>query len=56
MIGVCLRNHSVKQKTLPKQTAEGEITAANIIPALLLSKPIGHGVGNNKATKEKKGK
>ena len=30
-IDVCLRNHSSKQITLPKQTAVGEITAANVI-------------------------
>ena len=35
-IDVCLRNHNAKQITLPKETAMGEITAANIIPALLV--------------------
>ena len=29
-----LRNHSVKQIILPKQTAVGEIAPANIIPSL----------------------
>ena len=29
-IDVCFRNHSVKQVILPKQTAVGEITPANI--------------------------
>ena len=38
-IHVCLRNHSAKQITLPKQTGVGEITAANVIPALLALKP-----------------
>ena len=33
-IDVCLRNHSVKQITLPKWTAVGETAAANIILAL----------------------
>ena len=40
-IDVCLRNHSTKQITLPKWTAVGEITAANIIPALLAPRPTG---------------
>ena len=38
-IDVCLRNHSAKQITLPKQTAVGEIIAANVILALLVPKP-----------------
>ena len=53
-IDICLRNHSVKQITLPKQTAVGEIAAANIIPALLAPKPTGHGVGMKEATVEKR--
>ena len=44
-IDVCLRNHSAKQITLAKETAVGKITAANIIPALLVQKPTGHGAG-----------
>ena len=38
-IDVCLRKHSAKLITLPKQTAVGEIRAANVIPALLALKP-----------------
>ena len=38
-IDACLWNHSTKQVTVPKQTAVGEITAANAIPALLVLKP-----------------
>ena len=38
-INVCLRNHNVKQITLPKWTAVGEITVANAILTLLMSKP-----------------
>ena len=53
-IDVCLRNHSAKQITLPKQTAVGEITAANIISALLAPKPIGHESGKGKAITGKK--
>ena len=49
-IDVCLSNHSVKQVTLPKWTAVGGITAANIIPALLAPKPTRHGAGEKKAT------
>ena len=39
MINVCLRNHTAKQITLPKQTVVGEIAAANVIPSLLALKP-----------------
>ena len=53
-IDVCLRNHSVKQITLPKETAVGELAAANIIPALLAPKPTGHGVGDKESTLEKR--
>ena len=53
-INVCLRNHSVKQITLPKQTAVGEITAANIILALLTPKPTGNEAGKGEATAEKR--
>ena len=53
-IDVCLRNHSVKQITLLKWTAVGEITAANIILALLAPKPTGHKAGKNEATVEKR--
>ena len=42
-IDVCLRNHSVKQAILPKQTAVGEITSTKIMPALSAPKPTGHG-------------
>ena len=38
-INVCLRNHSAKQITLPKQTTVGEIAAANAILSLLAPKP-----------------
>ena len=41
-IDVCLRNHSEKQITFQKWTAVGEITAVNIIPALMVPKPTGH--------------
>ena len=37
-INVCHRNYSAKQITLPKQTAVGEITAANVIPSLFALK------------------
>ena len=48
-INVFLRNHCTKQIILPKWTAVGEITAANVIPALLVPKPTGHvsGEGND---------
>ena len=39
-----------KQIILPKQTAVGEIAAANIIAALLAPKPTGHESGKGKAT------
>ena len=42
IIDVCLRNHNTKQITLPKWTAVEEIAEANIIPALLVSKPTEH--------------
>ena len=38
-INVFLRNNSTKQNTLPKQTAVGEITTENVIPALFAPKP-----------------
>ena len=38
----CLRNHSAKQITLPKQTIVGEIATANVIPSLLALKPTQH--------------
>ena len=53
-IDVCLRNHSVKQVTLPKQTAMGKIAAANINPTLLAPKPMGHGAGEKEATVKKR--
>ena len=53
-IDVCLRNHSAKQITLPMQTAVGEITAANIILALLVPKPIGHELGKGESTTRKR--
>ena len=40
-INVCLMNHSARQVTLPKQTTVGEITPANIIPAVLDQKTVG---------------
>ena len=49
-IDVCLRNHSVKQITLPKWTVVGEIKAANIILVLLAPKPTGHESGKGEAT------
>ena len=36
-----------------KVTAVGEIAAANIIPALLVAKPTGNGVGEKEATAKK---
>ena len=39
-VNVCLRNHSAKQITLPKQTAVGEIAVANAILSLLALRPI----------------
>ena len=53
-IYVCLRNHSAKQITVPKQTAVGEITTANIILALLAPKPTGHELGKGEATARKR--
>ena len=52
-IDVCHRNHSEKQVTLPKQTAVGEIAAVNIIPALLVPKLTGHGLGEKEAPAKK---
>ena len=52
-IDVCLRNHSTKQITLPKQTAVGEITAANIILVLLAPKPKGHETDKGEVTTRK---
>ena len=52
-INICLRNHSVKQVTLPKWTAVGEITTANMILALLGQKPTGHGTDEMEATAKK---
>ena len=40
-INICHRNHSARQVTLPKQTTVGEITPANMIPALLDQNPTG---------------
>ena len=37
-IDVGLKNHSTRQITLQKWTAEGEITAANVIPTPLVPK------------------
>ena len=54
-IDVCLRNHSARQVTLPKQTTMGEITPANMISALLDQKPTGH-KGDKKETTQRKGK
>ena len=53
-IDVFLRNHNVKQVTLPKQTTVGEIIVTNIIPALLVPQPTGHGAGEKEATVEKR--
>ena len=53
-IDVSLRNPSAKQITLPKWTVVGEITAANIILALLVPKPTGHKSGKGKATTRKR--
>ena len=39
---------------LPKWTAVGEIMPANIIPALVPSKPTGHGADGEEATVNKK--
>ena len=52
-IDVCFRNHSVKQITLPKWTAMGEIAAANIILTLLALKPTGDKSGKGEATTQK---
>ena len=48
-----LRYHSVQQIILPKLTTVGEITAANIIPALLTQKPTGHEAVRRKPLKRK---
>ena len=53
-IDVCLRNHGAKKITLPKCTAVGEITAANIISALLALNPTGYESGKGKATTGKR--
>ena len=53
-VDICLRNHSAKQITLPKQTAVWKIAAANIIPALLAPKPTGHEADKAESTTEKK--
>ena len=44
----------MKQVILPKWTAVGEIAPANIIPALVASKPTGHGADDEEATVNKK--
>ena len=54
-IDVCLRNHSARQVILPKQTAVGEITPVDMIPALLDQKPTGHG-GMRRQPLQRKGK
>ena len=52
-IDVCLINHSTKQITLPKQSAMGGFAAANIIPALLMPKPLQHESGKGEAITQK---
>ena len=49
-IDVYLRDHSAKQITLPNGTAVGEITATNMILALLVVKPTWSEPGKGKAT------
>ena len=53
-IDVCLRNYSVRQVTLPKQTTLGGITLANMIPVLLDQKPTGLEEDKKKTTIKKK--
>ena len=50
----CLRNHSAKQITLPKLTAVREITATNVIPALLALKPTEDDSHTSKTTTQKR--
>ena len=52
-IDICLKNHSARQITPQKWTAVGEITAANIIPALLVPKPPGYEAGRVKLRQRK---
>ena len=51
-VNVCLRNYSVKQITLPKQTAVGMIVVANAIPTLLASKSSPYSKGKVGGQKE----
>ena len=53
-IDVCLRNHSAKQITFQKQTAVGEVKAANIILGLLALKQTGHEPVKGEATTRKR--
>ena len=53
-IDLCLRNHSVKQTTLQRSTAVGEIGATNIIPALLTPKPTEYKAGKGEVTTGKR--
>ena len=50
----CLRYHSVKQITLPQQTAAGEIATAKIILALLALKSTVHETGKCESTTRKR--
>ena len=52
-INVCLRNHSARQVTLPRQTTVEEIAPADIVPAPLDQKSTGHG-GKRETTIKKK--
>ena len=52
-IDVCLRNHSTQQIILPKWTAVGEITAANVILALLVPRPTEDESDKGEATTQK---
>ena len=53
-IDVCLRNHSAKLITLPKQTDVGETEAANSILVLLVQKLTRHEAGRGEATAGKR--
>ena len=53
-IDVCLRNHSIKDISLPKWIVVGEIAATNILLALLVPKPTGHEAGKVEAAAGKR--
>ena len=58
-INICLKNHSARQVTLPRQTTVGESMPANMIPALSNQKPTGfeeHKKGTTTKKKKNEGK